>query len=46
MVWQFRNMLKLADVKITQTEAVQKFKLNPWVAQKTLSALKTFLKQN
>ncbi|MEK7565367.1 MAG: DNA polymerase III subunit delta [Patescibacteria group bacterium] len=42
MVWQFRNMLKLADVKITQTEAVQKFKLNPWVAQKTLSALKNF----
>ncbi len=42
LVWQFRNMLKLADVKITQAEAVQKFKLNPWVAQKTLSALKNF----
>lgn len=42
IVWQFRNMLKLADVKITQAEAVQKFKLNPWVAQKTLAALKNF----
>ncbi len=42
LVWQFRNMLKLADVKLTQAEAVQRFKLNPWVAQKTLGALKNF----
>ncbi|MDP3799949.1 MAG: DNA polymerase III subunit delta [bacterium] len=42
LVWQFRNMIKLADVKLTQAEAVNKFKLNPWVAQKTLSALKNF----
>ena len=43
LVWQFRLMLKLADAKVGSTaEAVQKFKMNPWVAQKTLLALKKF----
>lgn len=43
IVWQFRNMLKLADITASNAaQAVQKFKLNPWVAQKTLSALKNF----
>ncbi|MDP3764746.1 MAG: DNA polymerase III subunit delta [bacterium] len=43
LVWQFRNMLKLADVTASNAAQVaQKFKLNPWVAQKTLNALKNF----
>ena len=43
LVWQFRLMLKLAATKTgSASEAVQKFKMNPWVAQKTLVALKKF----
>lgn len=43
IVWQFRNMLKLADVTASNAaQVVQKFRLNPWVAQKTLAAVKNF----
>lgn len=43
ITWQFRNMLKLAEfTRSNAAEVAQKFKLNPWVAQKTLAALNNF----
>lgn len=43
LVWQFRILAKLSGDKISSaSEAVNKLKLNPWVAQKSVSALKNF----
>ncbi|MBI4118886.1 MAG: DNA polymerase III subunit delta [Parcubacteria group bacterium] len=43
VVWQFRILVKLAGAKFASSEeAAKKLGLNPWVAKKSLAALKNF----
>lgn len=43
LVWQFRIMVQLAAGKFSSVdEAAKKLRLNPWVAKKTILALKNF----
>ena len=43
LVWQFRILLKLADLKFASPEeASKKIGVSPWVARKSISALKKF----